>query len=345
MRKLAFVAAMAIVASACGGTPPTTQTSPSAAPAGSSATAAPRLVSLKINYTAISGASSGLWTAFEGGYFKDENLDVELVNVASSTRAVPALIAKDVQFSHLDGQVVVDAVTAGAKIKMISAINNKLVFSIMTKADIKKPEDLKGKKIGITTPGSSTHTATLLALRMWGLVADKDVALVGLSEVPNILAGLIAGQVDAGTVSPPTNTRAKAAGFNELLNLGKDGPEWPSVGVGATAEYLQQNPDVAPRVIKAYARGTQRFISDKAFALKTLQKYLKLDDQAVLTDTWEQYSLYLAQTPYVLGMQSTIDVVAATNAKAKGTKPEDYLDMSYVKKLDDEGFFKKLFGR
>ncbi len=344
MDRLALVAAVAIVASACGGTAPATQASPSAAPAGS-ATAAPRQVSIKINYTAISGASSGLWTAFEAGYFKDENLAVELVNVASSSRAVPALLAKDVQFSHLDGQVVVDAVAAGANVKLISAINNRLVFSVMTKPDIKKPTDLVGKKIGITTIGASTHTATLLALRMWGLQPDKDVALIGLSEVPNILAALLAGQVDAGTVSPPTNTRAKAAGFNELINLGKDGPEWPSVGLGATGEYLQQNPDVAPRVIKAYARGVQRYISDKAFALKTLEKYLKLTDQAVLTDTWEQYSIYLAQTPYVLGMQATIDVVAATNAKVKDTKPEAYLDMSYVKKLDDEGYFKKLFGK
>lgn len=342
MNKLALFAAFAITIAACGGTAPVAQPSATAAASG---TPAPRPVSLKFNWTAVSGASSGLWTAFEAGYFKEENLDVELVNIASSSNALKALLAKDIQFTHADGQVVVDADLAGANIKLVYGINNRLVFSVMTKPEIKKPDDLRGKKIGITTIGASTHTATLLALHMWGLVADKDVALIGLSEVPNILAAMIAGQVDAGTVSPPTNTRAKAAGFTELINLGKDGPEWPSVGIASTTEYLQANPDVPPRVIRAYARGIGRFIQDKDFALKTLQKYLKVDDQAILTDTWQQYSVYLAQGPFVLGMQNTLDLMGATNAKAKASKPDDFLDMSFAKKLDDEGLFKKLFAK
>ena len=214
----------------------------------------------------------------------------------------------------------------------------------MTKQDITKPADLKGKKLGITTIGSSTHTAGLLALRTWGMTVS-DVTLIQLNEVPNILTGLVAGQVDAGVVSPPTNTRAKAAGFRELINLATDGPEWPSVAVGTTAEYLKANPTVGVRFVRAYSRGVQRFKSDKAFALTVLQKYLKIDDQAILEDTWTQYSKYLAEVPYVLGMQNTLDVVAATNDKAKTLKPDDLIDSTYVKQLEDEGFYKKLYGR
>lgn len=344
-----MLAAILIIAVACGGgTAPTTAASASAAPvaasAAATATQAP-LVSLKINWTAVSGASSGLWTAFEAGYFKDENLNVELVNIASSSRAVAALLAKDVQFSHMDGQTLVDADVGGAGIKMIYGINNKLVFSVMTKPEIKKPEDLKGKKLGITMIGSSTHTAALLALRMWNILPDKDVALIGLQEVPAIFAALQAGQVDAGVVSPPTNTRAKAAGFSELLNLAKDGPEWPSVGVAATADYLAANPTVPVRFIRAYARGVQRYKADKAFALKVLTKYLKITDQAILEDTHAQYSLYLAELPYSLGFQNTIDAMGATNAKVKATKPDDYTENKYVKQLEDEGFFKKLYAK
>lgn len=343
MRKLVLVVVLAIAAAACAPAP-TAQPSPSAA-APASASATPRPVSIKALWTAVSGASSGLWTATEAGYFKEENIDVELVNIPSSSRATAALLAKEVQFTHLDGQVCVDVNLAGGNVKMIYGITNRLVFSVMTKANIKKPEDLKGKKIGITSFGSSTHTATLLALRMWGLQAEKDVALIPLTEVPNILAALIAGQVDAGTVSPPTNTRAKAAGFNELINLAKDGPEWPSVGVATTAEYLQANPDVAVRFVRAYSRGVQRYKSDKAFGLKTLQKYLKVDDQAVLEDTWQQFSVYLAEVPYVLGMQNVLDSMGATNPKAKTAKPEDFLEPKFVKQLDDEGFYKKLYGK
>lgn len=344
MRTLALVAVLAVIAAACAPAPGAAGPAPASAGSAASASAPPRL-SIKINWTAVSGASGGLWTAFEAGYFKDENLDAELVNIPSSSRAVAALVSKDVQFTHLDGQVIIDADLSGAGIKMMYGINNRLVFSVMTKPDITKPADLKGKKLGITTVGSSTHTAALLALRLWGLQPQSDVTFIPLTEVPNILTALQAGQIDAGVVSPPTNSRAKAAGFRELINLATDGPEWPSVGVGALADYLKANPTVGVRFVRAYARGVQRFKSDKAFGLKVLQKYLKIDDQSVLEDTWSQYAIYLAELPYVLGMQNTLDAVAQSNDKAKTLKPEDLIDSSFVRQLDDEGFFKKLYGR
>jgi NitT/TauT family transport system substrate-binding protein len=333
------------VVAACAPAPTPTAAPPTAAAtAAPASTATPRPVAITFNWTAVSGASSGLWTATEAGYFKDESIDIKLVNVASSARATAVLLSKEVQFTHLDGQVLVDADLGGANLRMIYGINNRLVFSVMTKPEIKKPEDLKGKKIGITSLGSSTHTAALQALKVWGMT-DKDVSFTLLTEVPSILLGLIANQVDAGVVSPPTNTRAKAAGYTELINIAKEGPEWPSLGIGVTADYLQANPDVALRVVRAYSRGVQRFKSDKAFALKTLQKYLQVDDQAVLEDTWQQYSVYLVEVPYPAGFQNTIDFVAQTNEKAKGAKPADFVDTSIVKQFDDQGFYKKLYNK
>lgn len=342
MKRLTAAIALCLLVAACGGAGagPTA----TAAVASASASAAPH-VSLKINWTAVSGTSGALWVAYEAGYFKDENLDVELVNVPSSSRAVAALLANDAQFSHLDGQVTLDARLAGADLKLMFGVNNRLVFSVMTKPDIKTPDSLKGKKIGITSYGASTHTAALLALRQWNLNPDKDVTFVTLTEVPSILSALEANQIDAGVMSPPTNTRAKAAGFNELMNLAKDGPEWPSVALGATAAYLGANPTVGERVVRAYARGIQRFKSDKAYAISILKKYLKVDDQAILEDTWTQYSGYFPEVPYVLGMQNTIDTYGQSKPAVKGVKPGDVVENSYVKALDDAGFFKKLFGK
>ena len=340
--KLALVLAGSLVIAGC--TPAPAGAGPSTAPSATASADLAPAVSLKINWTAVSGASSGLWTAFEAGYFREENLNAELVQIPSSSRAVAALLSKDVQFSHLDGQVTIDADIQGGGIKLIYGVNNRLVFSVMTRPEITKPSDLKGKKVGITSIGSSTHTSALLALRMWGL-QPSDVTFIQLTEVPNILTGLIAGQIDAGVVSPPTNTRAKAAGFKELLNLATEGPEWPSIAVGATAAFLDANPTVGVRFVRAYARGVQRFKTDMAFGTTVLRKYLKLDDQADLDDTYAQYSKYLAEVPYVLGMQNTLDVVSATNDGAKTLKPEDLIEARYVKQLDDAGFFKKLYGR
>ncbi len=319
---------------------PAAAPAPSASPSAAASVTPPR-VALKVNWTALTGANSGLWTAFEAGYFKDENLDVELVNIPSSSRSIAALLAKEVQFGYVDGSNAVQAIAQGASVKLFQSVTNHLVFSIMVSPAIKTPADMKGKRLGITTPGSSTHTAALQALKIWGL-SDRDVTLVPLTEVPNILAALLAGAIDAGSVSPPTNSRAKKAGFAELINLAVDGPDYPSVAIASTTEYIAANPDVVRRFIRAYARGVDRFRKDKDFGTKAIDKYLKLGDQGVLDDTWAQFSRYIEIPPYVKGIDLVLQEAAAANPKAAGLKPDDVFDPRFVKQLDDEGFFRSL---
>src|SRR2546430_13871743 len=94
-------------------------------------------------------------------------------------------------------------------------------------------------------------------------------------EVPNIFTALAAGQIDAGVVSPPTNSRTRKAGFAELMNLAKDGPEYVSVAVGTSRSYIQANEDIVRRVVRSYAEGVQIFKTNKPAALRMIQKQLK----------------------------------------------------------------------
>ncbi|MDO8562456.1 MAG: ABC transporter substrate-binding protein [Candidatus Limnocylindria bacterium] len=347
MRNVTLVLAAALVVGACApaATTPAVATAATAATATTAPTATPLVpIKVRIIWTAASGAASGTWTAEAGGYYKEEGLDAELINIPSSSRSITAMIAKEAEFGHLDPTNLVEAVVAGAGVKAIVAITNNLVFSLITTAKINTLADLKGKNIGITRLGSSTHTAALQALRKAN-VDPKDVTFIQLQEVPAILAAMVAGQIDAGTVSPPTNTRAKGLGFKEMLNLAVDGPEYPSVAIGASTAYLAANPEAARRFVRAYSRGVQRFVTDKAFGITVLKDRLKLTDNAVLEDTWTQYAKYLVKVPYVSakGLDQVILEYAETNPKAKGTKAEAYIDSSFVKALEDQGFYKKLY--
>jgi len=349
MRNLTLVLVAALVAGACAPAATAPAATAATAATATTATAAPTatpLVPIKVRiiWTAASGAAAGTWTAEAGGYYKDEGLDAELINIPSSSRSITAMIAKEAEFGHVDPSNLVESDVAGADVKAIVAITNNLVFSLITTTKINTLADLKGKNIGITRLGSSTHTAALQALRKAN-VDPKDVTFIQLGEVPAILAAMVAGQIDAGTVSPPTNTRAKGLGFKEMLNLAIDGPEYPSVAIGASSAYLAANPEAARRFVRAYSRGVQRFVTDKAFGMKALNDHLKLTDNAVLEDTWTQYAKYLVRIPYVSakGMEQVISEFAETNVKAKGTKSEAYIDSSFVKALEDQGFYKKLY--
>jgi len=296
----------------------------------------------RINWTAVTGAQSGMFMAQQEGLFKKNGLDVELIHIPSSSRGIQAILAGEIGFSFMDGNNEVQADLKGANIALIAGATNRQVFSLMARPDIKRISDLRGKKIGITRIGSSTHTSALFALGSAGL-KPADYQILPLMEVPNIFTALAAGQIDAGVVSPPTNSRARKAGFNELMNLAKEGPEYVSVGVGTSRSYIKANEDIVRRVIRSYAEGVQIFKSNKTAALKMIQNQLKVKEADIQEDTYNQFREYLEFPPYVSrkGMEAVIADVAETNPAAKTAKPDDFIDMRFVGELEKEGFFRK----
>ena len=297
---------------------------------------------VRINWTAVTGAQSGMHLAQQEGLFKKNGLDVELIHIPSSSRGIQAILAGEIAFSFMDGNNEVQADLKGANIALVAGATNRMVFSLMARPEIKRISDLRGKKIGITRIGSSTHTSALFALGSAGL-KPADYQILPLMEVPNILTALVAGQIDAGIVSPPTNSRAKKAGFVELMNLAKEGPEYVSVGVGTSRSYIRANEDIVRRVVRSYAEGVQIFKTNKAAALKMIQNQLKVKDVDIQEDTYNQFREYLEYPPYVSrkGMEAVIADVAETNPAAKSAKPDDFIDMRFVAELEKEGFFKK----
>ncbi len=301
---------------------------------------------LRINWTAVSGAMSGVWVASEEGIFKKNGLDVELLHIPSSSRAIQTMLAGEVAFSPADVLNTVEANLKGADVVMIAGVTNRLIFSLMARPEIKKVADLKGKRIGITRLGSSTHTATLYVLNAAGL-RPGDYQILPLMEVPNILGALLAGQIDAGIVSPPTNSRGRKAGLGELANLAKDGPEYPSVALVTTRAYIKANEEITGRVVRSYAEAIHLFKTNRPIAMRVLQKYTQVTDPEILEDTYSQFKDSLESIPYVSrkGLETILAELAENEPKARQAKPEDFLDLRFVAHLEKEGLFQKLWGK
>lgn len=300
-----------------------------------SATSAWAQKTVRINWTAVTGAQSGMFMAQQEGLFKKNGLDVELIHIPSSSRGIQAILAGEIAFSFMDGVNAVQANLKGANLQLVAGATNRQVFSLMAKPEIKRIADLKGRKIGITRVGSSTHTSALYALGSGGL-RGNDYQLLPLLEVPNIFTALAAGQIDAGVVSPPTNARAKRAGFVELMNVAKEGPEFVSVAVGTSRTYIRANEDIVRRVVRAYAEGVQVFKTNKPAALKMIQNQLKVKEAEILEDTYNQFRDYLEYPPYVSrkGMEAVLAEIGDKDPASKNAKPEDFIDMRFVAELD-----------
>lgn len=301
---------------------------------------------VRLNWTAVTGAQSGAYIAQEEGLFKKHGLEVEMIHIASSSRGIQAILAGEIAFSYMDGLNAAQANLKGAGLAYVAGATNRMVFSLMSRPEIKRVGDLKGKKIGITRVGSSTHTAALYALNQAGL-KPSDYQILPLVEVPNILTALMAGQVDAGVVSPPTNSRARKAGFNELMNLAKEGPEYVSVGLGTSRAYIKGNEETVRRVVRAYAEAVALFKANKAVGVRVLQKYTRVKDADILEDAYEQFREYLASPPYVSrkGIEAILSELGEREPAARQAKPDDFMDMRFVAEVEREPSFKKLWGK
>lgn len=183
----------------------------------------------------------------------------------------------------------------------------------------------------------------LYVINKAGLGAN-DYTLLQLGEVPNILTTLLAGQIDAGALSPPTNSRAKKAGLQELINLATDGPEYPSTVIASTRSYVKSKPENTRRMVRALGEGLAIFKSNRQIGIRAIQKYARLKDAEILEDTYNQFRDAFDAIPYVsrAGIASLLASMGEKDPKIHQIKYEDLADMRFVAEAEKEGVFKKL---
>lgn len=303
------------------------------------AEAATKLVSA---YAAISGLFGGQWVAQEAGYFARQGLDSSLVYISSSTKIAQAMVGGDVPMAVMGGEAVVNAVLGGADLMFVAGVTNRPFFFIMVTPDIQRPEDLKGKAIGVSRYGASSDFSARLALRHWGLEPIRDVAILQMGGIPEILAAMKAGGLKGGPLSPPTNVRARREGYRELINTAELG-FFPHDAIVTTRAFLREHPDVVRAFIKGYAEGVRRYKADKAFAIQVLKQYTMVSDPELLEQAHALTAPALEDVPLYLeprGIQAVLDFLGTP--KAKATKPEDYMDLRILREVEQSGFFKTL---
>ena len=302
---------------------------------------------LKVAYPTTVGSMAVLWMTKEAKLFEKHGLEVELIYVAGSSRVVQAMLAKDIPISEIAIPAVIQANLAGADLVMLAGPNHKPGQKLMVKPEIKRREDLKGKKIGITRFGTSDDFLLRYVLGQWNLQPDRDVALIQMGGSQETLAGIASRAVDGGMLSSPLHLQAAKLGYRLLADLSAIGVDYQGAGVVTTRSYVRESPDVVRRYLRAYVEGLHRFKTDKNFAVKVIGKYSRITDPEALEETYQHYAVkVMPRVPYptIKGIQMVLDEIGARTPKAKSSSPESFIDVSYLKELEQSGFIKKLYG-
>jgi NitT/TauT family transport system substrate-binding protein len=296
----------------------------------------------RVAWTSFASNMSGTWVAQEEGLFRKNGLEVELVHIASTSRAIQTMLAGELAYTYMDGRNSVQAALKGADVVILAGVANRLVFSFMARPEIKSFNDLKGKKIGITRIGSSTHSVTLWVMNRVGL-KPEEYQMLQLVDVPNIFTAIVAGQIEAGALSPPTNFRARKAGLTELMDLTKEGPEYVSVAIGSTRSFVKANEEMTRRFIRGYSEGVSFLKANKAAGIRAIQKYARIKDIEILDATYGEARSYIETVPYVTrkGLDTIIGELVPTEPKAKQAKFDDFVDPRFVNQLEKEGFYRR----
>lgn len=301
---------------------------------------APRVMS---GYAAISGPHAVLWVAREAGLFEKNGLRADVAYIRSGSTMGQALVAGEIQMAQMGGPAALAAGVAGFDVALIAVALNTTPIVIM--GTVSKMEELKGKGIGITRYGSNTDISARFAIRKFGLQPEKDVALLQLEDYPGIMGGLQSGRIAAGALADPFTDHAKKLGYKEIADIASLGLEFPFVGIVAKKTYLRDNPDVAQRFVRAYTEAIALYKNNRELAMKVTSKYTGIKDPAILNSTVNFYAPKLARVPYptIGGIRFILDQIAARDPKAKNVNPESFMDVRFVKPLDESGFIQRLY--
>jgi NitT/TauT family transport system substrate-binding protein len=170
---------------------------------------------LRAGYASLSGNITPLWAAREAGLFKKYGLDIDLIAFPSGTEGMAAMIAGEIEFLAIAGSTTASAAIGGADVLSMALINDRLLTSLVVGPAIQKPEDLKGKSVGISRFGTSVDTAARIAIQHYGWEPIKDVSLVQVGAVSSAVAALRGGRIQAAILSYPTIIQARREGFRE----------------------------------------------------------------------------------------------------------------------------------
>jgi NitT/TauT family transport system substrate-binding protein len=304
---------------------------------------AQQLTRVMSGYAATSGSHAVLWIARDAGLFEKNGLRADVAYIRSGSTMAQTLVSGEIKMSQMGGPAMLAAGVAGMDVTFIAVALNTTPIVIMGK--VSRMEELKGKSIGVTRYGSNTDISARFAIRKAGLQEDKDVALIQLEEYANILGGMQSGRVAAGALADPFTDAAKKLGFKEIADLAALGLEFPFVGIVAKKSYIKDNMDTVQRFVRAYTEAIAIYKNNRELAMKITGKYTGIKDPAILGSTVDFYAPKLQRVPYptIGGLRFVLDQIAVRDPRAKNASPESFMDVRFVKGLEESGYIKTLY--
>ena len=303
-----------------------------------------------MGYSSFSANQTPIWVAKEEGLFKRFGTDPDLILIEGGTRGAQALISGDLPIMGMSGQPVISARARGSDLVMIAGTVNKMNYVLVGSPTVKKPDDLRGKRIGAAQAGTASYHAVLLGLKHWGLEARRDrITILQLGNQGARIASLQSGGSDAIIVNPGLGPSLKERGNNIIADFTELPIPYPQQTVSVRERTLKTDPEFVEKVMKGVVGGNSFSLEprNKERVKQVLAKYLRLERVAQAEEHYQAALKVMAPKPYVdlAGINSMIEFITETDPLVAKVKPEMVINHTILKKLDDSGFIEQAVKR
>ena len=271
----------------------------------------------KINWgvTSLSAGNWIPWIAKEAKIYEKNGLDVELILLRGSGQTSAAILGGSLFAAPVVLPTVMLADLSGADLVNVAHTVPGVQSKLLVKPDIKRPEDLRGKRIASSSLGSLGDFLFKYIIRKHGLDPNREITWLSIGTPPERLQALLSGAVDAAEASYPIDVQGERKGFRVLFDARKE-VVYPSMSIVTRRKSIVEDRDTVMRMVKAHVEGIAYFRNNKDFAIRVLSKQLKINDRETLENSYDTYKQDFIQVPYPImkGLEATYDYVAQTQA-------------------------------
>jgi ABC-type nitrate/sulfonate/bicarbonate transport system substrate-binding protein len=293
---------------------------------------------IKVGYP-LGGSSSYFWVAYRSGSFEKHGLKIEPIYIRGGLMGIQAALSGDLLLQLQGASTVVAAWAQGAKeFQFIGAVGNRLDYILAVHPSIKRPDDLKGKRIGVSQLGSSTDFIARLAARRLGLNPEKDVQIVGVGGQGDRWTALTAGQIQATVLQSPFTLKARKAGYPTFIDFSKEDFEYTIAGPVTTRSFIRAERETVMNFMRGLADGMDfyRDEKNKDRVIKYLGEYYRSNVVEELEETRRVYSQVTPGLPIVTAKAMENVIANDKNLAAMKLNVSELLDLSFLEQLAQE---------
>ena len=304
--------------------------------------AAEKLVGLQ---SAPSIAMALPWFAEEARLYPKYDLDFQLVYIASSGIVTAAMSGGNGSVAIVGGEGPIRAFLSGnTDFVFIGSVKNVLTHSIMGKPEIKRPEDLKGKKVGVGRIGGNSHYFAAYGMRQKGMDLVRDTNFIQTGGAPETFLALTTGAVDAASLTTPQDTRAAFLGYNYVIDGRELKPPYVATGFVTLRSVIAKRPKVVSQFMHMMAESLKIMVTDRDLAFRLMARKIGLTDRKVFDAAYTAEMKVLEPRLDIkpIAIQATLDEIAKTDPRAKQVKAEQLIDRRFLEEMEKDGTFDRL---